>query len=202
MKNTDLRFYNNTTGEYRIATTDENGNFAIGLPGNTTYVVKAEIAGPDNKKVWHKLDTVTVSSADTSATLSYSIANEFQNDETIVKLNDPKFFTGAQYGSVRAKYECKSSGTYTFTGAVKDAKRDQMSLYVFDKDGNVIAADTGVDYNEGVQSVSDTGNMKEGETYYIMLIPETKKEKTNPETNEDMVSYPVAVSGTYTLTVE
>lgn len=188
LKNQDVRFYNNTTGDYRTATTNEDGNFQIGLPGNTTYVVKANIDG-----IWHKLGTVNVGNADVGGQkLTYAISQEFLNAQQIQAGQSTNY--NVVEGAVSAKFVCDASGSYNFTAAVSGAyERDKMSLYVFDKDGNVLVSK--VQSGGNIKTVQGSASLTSGETYYIMLIPENMSVKKSDY-------YPLAVSGSYTLTVD
>lgn len=188
LKKQDVRFYNSTTGDYRTATTNEDGNFQIGLPGNTTYVVKTQIDG-----VWHKLGTVSVSTADvTGQKLTYGISTEFLNAAEIQKGQSTNY--SVQECAVTAKFVSKDSGSHTFKAAVSGAyERDRMALYVFDKDGKVLVEKEAFEGN--VKTLEGSASLTAGETYYIMLIPENVSAKKAGY-------YPLAVSGQYTLTVE
>ena len=188
LKNQDVRFYNNTTGDYRTATTNEDGNFQIGLPGNTTYVVKANIDG-----IWHKLGTVNVGNSDVGGQkLTYAISQEFLNAQQIQAGQSTNY--NVVEGAVSAKFVCDASGSYNFTAAVSGAyERDRMSLYVFDKDGNVLVSK--VQDGGNIKTVQGSASLTSGETYYIMLIPENMSVKKSDY-------YPLAVSGSYTLTVK
>lgn len=187
-KNQEVRFYNNTTGEYRTTTTSEDGTFQIGLPGNTTYVVKTKV-----NNVWHKMGTVSVGTADvTGQKLTYALSQEFLNASAI-QAGQSTNYTVAE-GAVSAKFTCEESGSYDFTAAVSGAyERDRMSLYVFDKDGKVLVSSEREGGN--VKTVSGDASLTAGETYYIMLIPENESAKKSGY-------YPLAVSGSYTLTVQ
>lgn len=188
LKNQEVRFYNNATGDYRTTTTSEDGNFQIGLPGSTTYVVKAKV---DN--VWHKMGTVSVGTADvTGQKLTYALSQEFLNASAI-QAGQSTNYTVAE-GAVTAKFVCEQSGSHNFTAAVSGAyERDRMSLYVFDKDGKVLVSSQKDGGN--VKNVSGDASLTAGETYYIMLIPENESAKKSGY-------YPLAVSGSYTLTVQ
>lgn len=188
LKSQEVRFYDNTTGEYRTATTNEDGNFQIGLPGNTTYVVKSKIDG-----IWHKMGTINVANADISGQkLTYAISQEFLNAQQIQAGQSTNY--NVVEGAVSAKFVCDASGTYNFTAAVSgEYQRDKMSLYVFDKDGKSILS--GAEDEGNVQTVGGKVSLTSGETYYIMLIPENKSVKKEGY-------YPLAVSGSYTLTVQ
>ncbi len=188
MKNEEVRFYNNTTGEYRTTTTNDEGNFQIGLPGSTTYVVKAKV-----NNIWHKMGTITVGTQDVTAQkLTYSISQEFLNAQQIQAGQSTNY--NVVEGAVSAKFVCDASGSYNFTAAVSgEYQRDKMSLYVFDKDGKSLLTDAVAEGD--VQTVGGKVSLTSGETYYIMLIPENKSVKKSGY-------YPLAVSGSYTLTVQ
>lgn len=188
MKNEEVRFYNNATGEYRTTTTNDDGNFQIGLPGSTTYVVKAKV-----NNIWHKMGTITVGTQDvTGQKLTYAISQEFLNASAI-QAGQSTNYTVAE-GAVSAKFVCDAGGSYKFTAAVSGAyERDRMSLYVFDKDGKVLVSS--VQDGGNVKTVDGSASLTAGETYYIMLIPENESAKKSGY-------YPLAVSGNYTLTVQ
>lgn len=190
LKKQELRIYD-ANGDYRTTTTDEEGNFQIGLPGGATYVLKAQIDG-----VWHKLGTVSVSTQDLlGQKFTYAISQEFLNAPEI-QLGQSTPYSVAE-GAVSAKFVSKG-GNHTFTAAVSNnQERDKMSLYVFDKDGKLV---TSQDKISDDKTVKCSASLSDG-TYYIMLIPENERTKRNPETGEEKTYDAVEVSGQYMLTV-
>ena len=199
LKKQELRIYD-ANGDYRTTTTNEDGNFQIGLPGGATYVVKAQI--PDAKHsgkdaIWHKLGTISVSTQDlTGQKLTYAISQEFLNAPEL-PLGQPTPYNVVE-GAVSAKF-VSNGGSHTFTAAVSgNQERDKMSLYVFDKDGNVVAEE---DMIAADKTVTCSASLSAG-TYYMMLIPENEKTKRNPETGEEKTYDAIEVSGQYMLTVK
>lgn len=180
MKNTTLRIYNDK-GSYSTVTTTETGAFKIGVPGNSTYTVKASING-----VWRTLGTIAVTNANvTGQNLVYSLETEMAC-ATPLTLGTGTPFTVSGSGVVLAKYDCTETGYYDVNAT--GAYADYYNLYVFSKDSEY-ALDSSYDYNTTKVTVSSVRFTK-GNTYYIMFIPENTSNETS--------NYSIA-AGNYTL---
>lgn len=165
LKKETLRFYDGT-GYYRTVETDENGAFNIGLPGNTTYTVKAFI-----KDGWHTLGSIAVTTQAVNQSLSYSFANEVQALTQSVTVNTP-LRNDAANGTVMAKYTCATSGDHTITVSVDGDARNKMTLALYNEDGSVVDTETLGGSNGSVSKISVSADLASGKNYYVIFTAE------------------------------
>lgn len=182
MKNTTLRLYN-AKGSYSEIETDESGNYKVGLPGNSTYIVKVQISN-----VWHTIGTIAVTNQNLSGqNFIYNFHTEIAYAPALTLGTDMPFAISGGAIAV-AKFDVTESGnSYKFT--MKGNYVDKMSIYVLDSSGYVEQSS----YNTYTSSAYMNANLSKG-TYYVFAIPEITS-------SDDSSKYSIA-SGDYVMKVE
>lgn len=182
LKNTTLRLYN-SKGAYSEIKTTEAGTFKIGLPGNSTYLLKVY-----SDEIWHTVGTIAVTNQNlTGQNFTYNFQTEVAYATALTHATDTPF-TISGGGIAVAKYTAAKDGNYKFSA--KGNYVDKMSLYIVDEYGNCEKKSS---YSSSSNAEVNI-NMGKSDTYYIFLVPEIE----NPDNKE---TYSIA-SGNYSIRVD
>lgn len=180
--NTTLRLYNNK-GTYSEIKTTETGTFKIGLPGNSTYLLKGYFNG-----IWHTVGTIAVTNQNlTGQNFTYNFQTEVAYATPLTLGTDTPYAVSGG-GIAITKFEASKDGYYKFTARGNYA--DKMSIYVLNKYGTIVEDN----YNTSSATASVSVELDKSETYYVFLVPEILSA-------DDYDTYAIA-SGNYTIRVD